>query len=75
MWLTATETLVSSRLMKTDDSPSEAEKREQKAEGSTNTNGKQRERRAFLKKRPRGGVCLSGRLRFLDLDFSASLFD
>lgn len=28
--------------MKTDESPSEAEKEEQKAEASTNTNGKQR---------------------------------
>lgn len=36
--------------MKTDELPSEAEKEEQKAEASTNTNGKQQERRAFWEK-------------------------
>lgn len=36
--------------MKTDELPSEAEKEEQKAEASTNTNGKQRELLDFGKR-------------------------
>lgn len=55
--------------MKTDESPSEAEKEEHKAEASTNTNGKQRERCAFWEKGNRD-VYRTERLSFL---FSGSV--